>query len=320
MKIGLVLFSGVGSMDGATPTGRDIVNFSKLAEQVGLDSVWLTDHFYFDFADFAAIDIPLPPELDGTKSGAWECWSLVSAIAAVTRTINVGTLIASTSFRNPTLLARMAETVDDISNGRLILGLGAGDFAFEHRSAGYAFDRQISRFEEAIEIISKLLKGQQVSLDGEFYNVHEAKILPKGPRPEGPPLLVGSVFGRPRMTRLTLQHADFWNCFIAFGENKIEQYRDAWTHLQVACDKYARDPATVRRSVSLSVSFADSPFPIPGTQPISGSIAEIADALSEFADEGIEHCMIMLHPYTSAGIEQLGRVIESVTPRGSSKR
>ncbi|MFT4581514.1 MAG: alkanesulfonate monooxygenase SsuD [Gammaproteobacteria bacterium] len=319
MKIGLVLFSGVGSMDGANPTSRDIVNFAKLAEQVGLDSVWLTDHFYFDFADFAAIGIPLPPELDGTKSGAWECWSLVSAIAAVTQTINVGTLIASTSFRNPALLARMAETVDDISNGRLILGLGAGDFAFEHRSAGYPFDRQISRFEEAIEIISKLLKGQEVSVDGEFYNVREAKILPKGPRPQGPPLLVGSVFGRPRMTRLTLQYADFWNCFIAFGENNIEQYRDAWKDLQVACDKYARDPATVRRSVSLSISFTDSPFPIPGTQPISGSIAEIADTIAEFAEEGIEHCMIMLHPYTSTGIEQLGRVVESVANRGSSE-
>ncbi len=313
MKTGVVLFSWVGAMDGKTPSSRDVVELAKLSEEVGLDAVWITDHFFFDYADFKSVGIEFPAELHGVKAGAWECWALVSAIAVATNRITIGTLVSSTSFRNPALLARTIDTVDDLSNGRLIVGLGAGDFPFEHRSFGYPFDRPVARFEEAIAIISGLLKGQKVSFDGEFYKAEEAELIPKGPRPDGPPLLIGSVYGRPRMSRLTIQYADYWNCFLAFGASTFDRYEESWSKLLEVCNKFDRDPATLKRNVTLSVNLGDTPFPIPGATPISGTIEEVASILTKFSDEGIEHCTVILHPFTRVGIEKLGRVVENIS-------
>ncbi|MGR8946677.1 MAG: LLM class flavin-dependent oxidoreductase [Gammaproteobacteria bacterium] len=312
MKIGLVLLSWNGAMAGDTPTSRDVVDLALLCEAKNFDSVWITDHYYFDYADFQAVGVDFPPELHGVKGGAWECWALVSAIAQATNTIEIGTLVSSTSFRNPALLARSIDTVDDLSNGRLIVGLGAGDFPFEHQSFGYPFERPISRFEEAIEIISRLLKGETVTFDGEFYRTESATLIPKSVRPEGPPLLIGSVYGRPRMTRLTMQYGDYWNCFLAFGENSMARYQESWAKLLVAAEKHNRDPATIKRNVSLCVNIADAPFPMPGAQPIVGSGEAIANTLSEFAAEGIEHLTILLNPFTAAGIAQFSEIVASV--------
>ncbi|NNL86733.1 MAG: LLM class flavin-dependent oxidoreductase [Myxococcales bacterium] len=312
MKIGVVLLSWNGAMNGETPTSRDVVDLALLAEETGFDSVWINDHFYFDYSDFGEVDIQFPQEMHGIKGGAWECWSLVSAIAQATTRVEIGTLISSTSFRNPALLARIADTADDLSDGRLILGLGAGDFPTEHESFGIPFDRRIARFEEAIEIVYRLIRGESVTFDGEFYRVKDVALIPKSVRPNGPPLLIGSVYGRPRMTRLTLTYGDYWNCFLAFGESTIDRYRKAWTTLVEASEKYGRDPSTIGRNVSVSVDIADTPFPIPGPTAISGTPDAIVDTLSEFASEGIEHCTIVLHPFTRDGIERLGEIAERI--------
>ena len=312
MKIGIVLLTWNGAMEGETPTTRDVVELAKQSEDIGLDSVWITDHFYFDYADFKEVGVDFPEEFHGTKGGSWECWALVSAIAQATNRVEIGTLISSTSFRNPALLARTVDTVDDLSQGRLILGLGAGDFPFEHESFGYPFERRISRFEEAVGIISKMLKGETVTFEGEFYSVKEAALIPKSVRPEGPPLLIGSVFGRPRMTRLTMEYGDIWNCFLAFGENTVDRYRESWSTLVKASEKHARDPATIKRNVSLCVNLADSPFPVPGPEPISGSPEQIADTLSEFAAEGVEHCTIIVNPLTREGLQRFGEIADRV--------
>lgn len=312
MKIGVVLLTWNGAMEGQTPTSRDVVEMAQLCEATGIDSVWITDHYYFDYADFKAVGVEFPPEMKGVKGGAWECWALVSAIAQATNNIEIGTLVSSTSFRNPALLARTIDTVDDLSNGRLIVGLGAGDFPLEHDSFGYPFERRIARFEEAIEIISRLLKGETVTFNGEFYTTKEAALIPKSIRPEGPPLLIGALFGRPRMTRLTMQYGDYWNCFLAFGESTVERYAQAWANLAIAAEKHNRDPATIKRNVTLCVDIADTPFPIPGAQPISGSPEAVADTLSEYAAQGIEHCTILVNPFTRSGIEQFAEIAQKV--------
>ena len=312
MKIGVVLLTWNGGMEGETPTSRDLVEMAQLCEATGIDSVWISDHYFFDYADFKAVGVQFPAEMDGVKGGAWECWALVSAISQATNKIEIGTLVSSTSFRNPALLARTIDTVDDLSNGRLIVGLGAGDFPFEHESFGYPFEHRIARFEEAIEIISRLLKGETVTFNGEFYSTKEAALIPKGIRPQGPPLLIGALFGRPRMTRLTMQYGDYWNCFLPFGESTVDRYRESWASLVKASEKHNRDPATIKRNVTLCVDFADTPFPIPGAQPISGSHGAIADALSGFAAEGIEHCSIVVNPFTRAGIEQFAEIAQQV--------
>ena len=312
MKTGIVILSWEGAMDGVTPSSRDVIGLAQLCESVGLDSAWITDHFYFDYSDLETVGVSLPEEMHGTKSGSWECWALVSAIAAVTERINIGTLVSATAFRNPSLLARSIDTIDDLSGGRLIVGLGAGDFPFEHESFGYPVDRPIARFEEAIQIISKLLKGQEVTFSGEFYQTRQAKLIPKGCRPNGPPLLVGSVYGRPRMTRLTVEYGDYWNCFLSFTQSTVEAYREGWVKLQNACHERGRDPATIKRNVSISVNMAKSPFPIPGAVPISGSADKIADSLAAFRDEGIEHSTVVLHPLTPTGIESFARAVEKM--------
>jgi len=312
MKIGILLLTWNGAMDGETPTSRDVVEIAQLCEATGIDSVWLSDHYFFDYADFKSVGVEFPSEMHGIKGGSWECWALVSAIAQATNKVGIGTLVSSASFRNPALLARTIDTVDDLSNGRLIVGLGAGDFPFEHESFGYPFERRIARFEEAIEITSRLLKGETVTFDGEFYSTKEAALLPKGIRPEGPPLLIGALFGRPRMTRLTLQYGDYWNCFLAFGENTVDRYRESWANLVQASEKHNRDPSTIKRNVTLCVNIADTPFPIPGSQPISGSPQAVANTLSEFAAEGIEDCTVVLNPFTRAGIEQFAEIAQRV--------
>lgn len=308
MKIGVVLLAWNGAMEGQTPTSRDVVEMAQLCEATGIDSVWITDHYFFDYADFNAVGVEFPPEMHGVKGGAWECWALVSAVAQATNKVEIGTLVSSTSFRNPALLARSIDTIDDLSNGRLIVGLGAGDFPFEHESFGYPFERRIARFEEAIEIVSRLLKGETLTFNGEFYSTRDARLMPKSVRPEGPPLLIGALFGRPRMTRLTLQYGDYWNCFLAFGESTVDRYRESWANFVKASEKHNRDPSSIKRNVSLCVDIADTPFPIPGAQPISGSPYAVAGALSEFAAEGVEHCTIMLNPFTREGIEKFAEI------------
>ena len=124
----------------------------------------------------------------------------------------------------------MADTLDELSGGRFILGLGAGAVPSEYDAFGYDFERRVGRFEEALQIIRPLLRGESITFSGEFYRTDEAVLRPKGIRSEGPPILIGLLKGGPRMQRLVAQYADQWNCWLAFRDNRPEAYipyRDA---------------------------------------------------------------------------------------------
>ena len=140
LQVGMMLPAIEGDLGGATPRWRDIVALARRAEDIGIDVLWVPDHFLFHL-----------PETD--PMGEWECWSLLAALAAATRRVALGPLVACTSFRNPALLAKIADTVDEVSGGRLILGLGAGWNEREYDAFGYPFDHRVSRFEEALTII-----------------------------------------------------------------------------------------------------------------------------------------------------------------------
>lgn len=187
VKVGLFLMYA--------PSWSDVKQLATRAEAIGFDSVWVMDH--------------LTMRRDSGTEPVWEGWSLLSALAATTRRVEIGTLVVATSFRNPALLAKMADTVDEISGGRLILGLGAGWHEPEYRAFGYPFDHRVSRFEEALTIIRTLLREGRIDYDGQYYQARDCELAPRGPRSHGPPILVGG--SGERMLGLLARYADYWN-------------------------------------------------------------------------------------------------------------
>ena len=180
---------------GRSSATGDIREAALQAESDRFDSVWIADHLLFEW--------------DGQRRGIWESWTLLAALAEATTRIELGALVMCTAFRNPALLAKMADAVDEVSAGRLILGLGAGWHEPEFRAFGYPFDHLASRFEDALRIIAPLVRGDAVDFQGAFERAVDCVSLPRGPRPEGPPILIGA--SRPRMLRLTAELADAWN-------------------------------------------------------------------------------------------------------------
>jgi alkanesulfonate monooxygenase SsuD/methylene tetrahydromethanopterin reductase-like flavin-dependent oxidoreductase (luciferase family) len=275
---------------GGTPAPRwpQIQSIALAAADVGVDSIWVADHLI----------------------RYWESCSLLAALAAVTRRVEVGVLVMATSFRNPALVAKMADTVDEISGGRLILGLGAGYREAEYRAFGYPYDHRASRFEEAIQIISALLTTGTCDVQGTYYSARECELRPRGTRPGGPPILVGT--DGPRMLRLTARYADMWNGFLAFDHSVPSAVPPLRAAVDAACEAVGRDPATLTRTLTVRVELADdSPYMAnPFDEAVSGSVEEIAARFWEFADEGIDHLIVFAAAEYPATIETLGRVIE----------
>src|SRR2546425_12968666 len=159
------------------------------AEKDGFDSIWLPDHL-----------LDLNPG-EPTR-GVWECWTMLAALAEATHRVEIGTLVTCNSFRNPAILAKMATAVDEVSHGRLILGIGAGWNEPEYQAFGLPFDHRVDCFEEDLSILNPLRREGHVDFAGQYYQARNCEIVPRGPRSEGPPLMVGSE-GGPRMLKLT---------------------------------------------------------------------------------------------------------------------
>ncbi len=178
LKIGFFIGLFDGWKDGQTTRWTDIHAMAKMVEEVGFDSLWLPDHLLVQTADESV--------------GVWECTSILSALAATTTRVELGTLVACNTFRNPALLAKMADTIDEISGGRFTLGIGAGHMDPEYHAFGYPVDHRYSRFEEAIQIIHGLLREGCIDFEGTFYQARDCELLPRGPRPMGPPIMIGT--------------------------------------------------------------------------------------------------------------------------------
>ena len=251
----------------------------------------------------------------GPDLGRWDCWSLLGSLAAVTSRVELGPLVACTSFRNPALLAKMADTIEEISDGRLILGLGAGYYEPEYRAFGFPFDHRMARFEEALQIISGLLRHGAIDFDGQYYQARECTLRPRGPRSGGPPILIGAGADRPRSLRLTAQYADCWN-IAANTADKLNTVRDA---VDAACVRFGRDPATLQRTAHAlidipNVGTSDVPAGMRAYRASRGSATgtkeELAEGLRAFARAGISHVQLWLQPNTLAGIDAFLPVLE----------
>ncbi len=304
MKVGLRLPTSEKDND---PTLRwsDIRDLATAAEDVGFDSLWVVDHFLY--------------QLEGARDpdGLWEAWSVLSALATCTKNVELGTLVLGMGFRNPALLAKMADTVDEISGGRLILGVGAGYHELEYRAFGYPYDHRFSRFEEAIQIVHALLKTGEVDFGGTYYQARECVLRPRGPRPEGPPIMIGTK--GPKMLRLTARYADMWNAYWDDTGNTPEGAARFRPIVDEACHDVGRDPATLERTITVLAADPDAhpwwndlPTGYQGQtlQPINGEPAEIAEALLAYRREGITHLQINLDQMTTAAIEQFAPVLE----------
>jgi alkanesulfonate monooxygenase SsuD/methylene tetrahydromethanopterin reductase-like flavin-dependent oxidoreductase (luciferase family) len=280
----------------------ELREMAELAERIGLDSVWVGDHLLYR-------------DDGGEPRGPWEAWSLLAALAAATSRVEIGPLVASTSFHAPAMLAKKAATIDEISNGRLILGLGAGWNRPDYDAFGFPYDRRVSRFEEAFTIIRELLRTGRSDVDGAFYRLERGELRPRGPRESGPPLMVGSM-GK-RMLAITLPHVDAWNAWGPWFGNTVEGYRDLRATIDAACRDAGRDPASVERTVALIVALPGalgrgSSVSEEAFEPIPGDPQTLAAALRAFAEAGVAHVQLVLDPITLDSIAALEPVLAAL--------
>jgi len=278
----------------------DLREMTQLAEAIGLESIWVGDHYLYR-------------DHRGTL-GPWEAWTQLAAIAAVTSRITLGPLVAATVFHEPGVLAKMALTVDEISGGRLVLGLGAGWNEPEFHAYGFPFDERVSRFEEAFTVVRTLLREGRIDFEGRFYTLRDCELLPKGPREGGPPLMIGSV--GPRMLRITMPHVDAWNAWFNYFGNTPEGYRANRDLVDAACADVGRDPVTVERTVAVLLALEDRrlirDFDRESCEPVRGTPEQVADELRAYAREGISEVQLVIDPITAKGIEKLVPILEAL--------
>jgi alkanesulfonate monooxygenase SsuD/methylene tetrahydromethanopterin reductase-like flavin-dependent oxidoreductase (luciferase family) len=277
------------------PELRDV---AVTAEDCGFDSVWVGDHLLYR-------------DESGPARGPWEAWSVLAGLAEATERVELGPLVAATSFHNPAMIAKKAATIDEMSGGRLILGLGAGWNQVEFEAFGFPYDHRVSRFDEAFTIIRSLVREGSVDFDGRFYTNREMELVP--PARSDMKILVGS--NGPRMLRVTMPYADMWNTwYLDFGNRAggLGPLRDL---VDDACRDVGRDPSEVQRTTAVNVQLGRGKGRNAGNSekgqapPIAGSHEEIARELAEFEGAGIGHIQVVLDPIDARGVEELAEIV-----------
>jgi alkanesulfonate monooxygenase SsuD/methylene tetrahydromethanopterin reductase-like flavin-dependent oxidoreductase (luciferase family) len=272
------------------PSWAEIEALARHAEAVELDSLWVCDHLVSDPPG-------RPPE------GVLEAWAVLSALAASTRHATLGTLVTCTAFRHPVLLAKMAATVDTISGGRLVLGLGAGSLGTEYEAYGFPGDHRAARFEETLEIVGGLLAGATLTTLGRFHRLRDAALLPPPDRPV--PLLVAGA--GPRMLRLAARHAQAWNT--AWYGTPDGRLRAQLAALARAQAREGREPGSLRVTVGMSVADPDHAAPGGQAGPFTGSPGELARAVDAYATLGVDELIVALAPMTARSVDRLVRAL-----------
>jgi FMNH2-dependent dimethyl sulfone monooxygenase len=288
LRVGVTLPSE--ERDGGMPSWPEIRAFAQEAERLGLDSLWMYDHFFYQ------------PD-DGPIEGVHEAWTMMSAVAAVTERVEIGAMVMCVSYRDPGMLAKMAVTLDEVSAGRLVLGIGAGWHDPEYDAFGFPRDHRVERFEEATEIIRGLLDGERVSFDGRFHHTDGAVLAPSPARRI--PILIACE--RPRMLRITARKADAWNT-AWYGDPDDARLRSQLVAFEDALRGSGREPSEIERTVGVTVRDAgvetyDDDYP-----GITGSVEDVAQAFRGYRELGVDHLVVSLEPLDT---EMLGLVAEA---------
>jgi probable F420-dependent oxidoreductase len=279
----------------------ELLTMARTAEDVGLDSLWLGDHLLYD----------LP---GGVTRGPWEVWTSLAAVAAVTSRVELGPFVASTAFHAPAMLAKMAATVDGISGGRLVLGLGAGWNEREYAAYGFPFDQRISRFEEAFTVIRTLLREGRIDHHGRFHDLTDCVLDPPPTRPGGPPLMLGST--GPRMLRIALPHVDLWNTWWSDYGNSPDEFARLRERVDSAAAEAGRAPNEVGATAAVYVQLEGGTGRVMGdsayaaaVSPVAGDPGAVAEHLHAMAEAGAVHVQLVLDPITTDTIKTVGRAL-----------
>jgi alkanesulfonate monooxygenase SsuD/methylene tetrahydromethanopterin reductase-like flavin-dependent oxidoreductase (luciferase family) len=286
----LGLHEGAGPRLGQpAPRWTDIRSMAELADGVeAINAMFVNDHLLMH---------DVPGIVEGEASiGAWDCWTVLAALAATTHRVQIAAFVACALYRNPALIAKMADTLDEVSDGRFILALGAGWIESEFRAYGFSFDHRASRFEEALQILVPLLRESRVDFQGAYYQARECELRPRGPTRGGPSLWIAG--DGPRLCSLAARYA---NGYTIFWQRTAEAIKEQYAHVDAACRSVGRDPSTL-----LHVAY------VPGStvMPADGSASNIP--ADESARRLLSLCGAVGAQYlimTVAGTEHLQRLI-----------
>jgi alkanesulfonate monooxygenase SsuD/methylene tetrahydromethanopterin reductase-like flavin-dependent oxidoreductase (luciferase family) len=272
----------------------EYLDLARRAESAGYDSIWVGDHLVYD----------LP---DGSTRGPYEAWTTLAAIAAATERVEIGPLVASTGFHAPAMLAKQAATVDAISQGRLILGRGAGWNRGEFDAFGFPYDRRVSRFEEALAIIAPLLRQGRTTFHGQFYDVDDCVLDPRPVREGGPPIMLGS--NSPRMLSIGLPVVDSWNVWWSIYDNSVEKF----AQVKAEVDAVIPEGRTVDATAAVLVTLPGGRGRLMGETYDASVTTVTPDDLGQhirgLAAAGAMHLQLVLDPIVAESIDTIGAVL-----------
>jgi alkanesulfonate monooxygenase SsuD/methylene tetrahydromethanopterin reductase-like flavin-dependent oxidoreductase (luciferase family) len=296
MKVGLMLPLGEDEKLGRPQPWEVMREMALTADEKGLDSVWGADHLIYR-------------DSEGTWFGMEECWTILSAVAAVTSRVEIGPLVLAMGFRNPALLAKMAATLDEVSGNRFVLGVGCGWNEPEFEGFDFPFQGRVGRFEEALDIVVPLVRTGRVSYTGKWHRA-DTQLLPP-PRPGGIPVLIAG--NRPRMQRLVARHANRWNAAWYGKPEKATQLVERIEGLREACRLEGRDIAEIELTAGVFVAFRDIIGPNdedPPENSMSGTPEEVGNALAGYAGLGIAEVIVHLWPPSGEAVSRLALAAE----------
>jgi probable F420-dependent oxidoreductase len=271
----------------------ELAAIARAAEETGFDSIWVGDHLLY--------------RGDGRpERGPWDCWATLAWLAAATERVELGPLVACTAFHPPAILARQAAAVDELSGGRLVLAVGAGWNEEEFRAFGVPFDHHVSRFEEAFEIVRRLVAGERVTLRGRYHHVDDAVLLP--PPRRRPKLMVGA--NRPRMLAITLPHVDAWNTWFTHYGNTPDGFARHNAEISEAAERAGRDPAAVERSACVLVAVdGGAGERVRDVEPVPAD--ELRTHLEALAEAGADEAILVLDPISEPSVRSLRTALPS---------
>lgn len=270
---------------------EELAALARAAEEVGFDSLWVGDHLLY--------------RGDGrVERGPWDCWTTLAWLAGITDRVELGPLVACTAFHPPGVLARQAAAVDELSGGRLVLGIGAGWNEEEFRVFGLPFDHHVSRFEEAFTIVRQLIAGERVTFRGTYHSADDAVLLP--PPVHRPKLMVGA--NKPRMLAITLPHVDAWNTWFTHYGNTAEGFAAHNAEISAAAERAGRDPAHIERSACVLVAVdGGAGERTRDVEPVDA--ASLGEHLAALAQAGADEAILVLDPITEDAVRRVGATL-----------